>query len=51
VNVGLRQEVIVRERQTSIHAAIAFAAERADRAVQRRLQSGSNGVFQDPTSG
>ncbi len=38
VNVGLPQEVIVRERQTTIHAAVAFAVERADRAVQRQLK-------------
>ena len=38
VDVRLRQEVIVRERQASIHAAVAFAMERADRAVQRQLQ-------------
>ena len=43
VNVGLRQEVIVRERQANIHAAIAFAVERADRAVQRQLQSDNTG--------
>jgi hypothetical protein len=31
--------VIVRERQANIHAAVAFAVERADRAVQRQLES------------
>ena len=38
VDVGLRQEVVVRERQASIHAAVAFAMERAERAVQRQLE-------------
>ena len=38
VDVGLRQEVIVRERQTSIHGAVAFAMDRAERAVQRQLK-------------
>lgn len=47
VDVGLRQEVIVSERQASVHAAIAFAVERADRAVQRRLGSASRGRLQD----
>ena len=37
VDVGLRQPVMVRERQASIHAAVAFAVERAERAVQRQL--------------
>ena len=41
VDVGLRQEVIVRERQTSIHAAVVFAMERAERAVQRHLELAS----------
>jgi len=38
VDVRLGQEVIVRERQASIHAAVAFAMERAERAVQRQLK-------------
>lgn len=38
VDVGLRQPVIVRERQANIHAAVAFAVERAERAVQRQLR-------------
>jgi putative sigma-54 modulation protein len=42
VNVGLRREVIVREQQASIHAAIAFAVERADRAVQRQFESANS---------
>jgi len=47
VNVGLRQEVVVRERQPNIHAAVAFAVERADRAVQRQLQSDNTGRYGD----
>lgn len=46
VNIGLPQEVIVRERQTNIHAAVAFAVERADRAVQRHLESASEVRYQ-----
>ena len=38
VDVGLRQAVIVRELQANIHAAVAFAMERAERAVQRQLR-------------
>ncbi len=49
VNVGLRQEVIVRERQNNIHAAVAFAVERADRAVQRQLDSANNTGFANPS--
>ena len=37
IHVG-PQQVIVRERQTGIHAAIAFAMERAERAIRRRLK-------------
>jgi putative sigma-54 modulation protein len=37
VDAGLRQKVTVRERHASIHAAVAFAMERAERAVQRQL--------------
>ena len=51
VNVGLRQEVIVRERQNNIHAAIAFAVERADRAVQRQLDSAGGARYHDPIDG
>ncbi len=47
VNIGLRQEVIVRERQANIHAAVAFAVERADRAVQRQLQSGNTERYEN----
>ena len=43
VDTGLGQEVIVRERQASIDAAVAFAIERAERAVQRQLKSASTG--------
>ncbi len=38
VNVGLSQEVIVRERQANIHTAVAFAIERAERTVRRQLK-------------
>jgi len=37
VDVGLRQPVIVCECQASIRSAVGFALERAERAVQRRL--------------
>ncbi len=47
VNVGLRQEVIVREQQANLHEAVAFAVERADRAVQRHLKSASDGRLHD----
>jgi hypothetical protein len=43
VDVGLRQPVMIRERQASIHAAVAFAVERAERAVQRQLRLASTG--------
>jgi putative sigma-54 modulation protein len=43
VDVGLRQHVIVRERQASLHAAVAFAMERAERAVQRQLKLAGTG--------
>ena len=43
VDVGLRQQVIVRERQANLHAAVAFAMERAERAVQRQLKLASTG--------
>ena len=43
VDVGLRQQVIVRERQANLHAAVAFAMERAERAVQRQLKFASTG--------
>jgi putative sigma-54 modulation protein len=39
VDVGIRPEVVVSERQAKIHAAIAFALDRAERAVQRQLKS------------
>jgi ribosome-associated translation inhibitor RaiA len=38
VDAGLRNDVYVRERQTGIHAAIAFATDRARRAVWRQLR-------------
>jgi putative sigma-54 modulation protein len=38
VNIGLRRPVIVCERQVSIHSAVAFALERAERAVQRQFK-------------
>jgi hypothetical protein len=43
VDVGLRQQVIVRERQANIHAAVTFALERAERAVQRQLKLANAG--------
>ncbi len=43
VDVGLRQQVIVCERQANLHTAIAFAMERAERAVQRKLKLASTG--------
>lgn len=39
VDVRSRQQVIVHECQGNIHAAVAFAVERADRAVRRQLES------------
>jgi putative sigma-54 modulation protein len=44
VDVGLRQQVAVRERQASVYAAVAFALDRAERAVQRQLKSASAGT-------
>jgi len=41
VNAGLRNQVIVRERQANVHAAVAFAVERAERALRRHLQIAS----------
>ena len=37
IDAGLRQKVVVRERQATIHAAVAFALERAERSVERQL--------------
>ncbi|HET9697681.1 MAG TPA: HPF/RaiA family ribosome-associated protein [Terriglobales bacterium] len=39
VDVGFPQAVIVCERHHNIHAAVAFAVEKADRAVKRQLDS------------
>ncbi len=47
VDVGLRQQVIVRERQANLHAAVAFAMERAERAVQRQLKLADPGSRMD----
>ena len=47
VDVGLRQQVFVCERQANLHAAVAFAMERADRAVQRQLKLASTGSRMD----
>ncbi len=47
VDVGLRQQVIVRERQANLHAAVAFATERAERAVQRQLKLAQTGTRMD----
>ncbi len=43
VDVGLRQRVIVRERQANLHAAVAFAIERAERTLQRQLKLANAG--------
>ena len=53
VDVGHGEPVMVRERQVSIHAAVAFAVERAERAVQRQLRLTSTGGRGEtaPTSG
>lgn len=48
VDVGLRKEVIVSERHDNIHAAVACAVERADRAVQRQLESANSERYSDP---
>ncbi len=37
VHAGLSQKVVVRERQATIHAAVAVAMERVERAVKRQL--------------
>ena len=37
VDAGLNQKVVVRERQETIHAAVALAMERVERAVERQL--------------
>ena len=47
VDVGLRQEVMVCERHENIHAAVAFAVARADRAVQRQLESANTERYRD----
>jgi putative sigma-54 modulation protein len=47
VDVGLRQEVIVCERHDNIHAAVAFAVGRADRAVRRQLESANAERYKD----
>ena len=41
VNAGLRNPLMVRERQGNVHAAVAFAVERAERALRRQLQIAS----------
>ncbi len=43
VDVGLRNQVIVCERQANLHAAVAFAMERAERAVERQLKLAAAG--------
>lgn len=37
VDAGLSQNVIVRERQETIHASVALAVERVERALERQL--------------
>lgn len=49
VDMGLRKEVIVCERHDNIHAAVAFAVQRADRAVQRQLESATTERYSDPS--
>lgn len=39
VDLGLGQQLIVRERQASVQAAVAFALDRAERAVQRQVKA------------
>lgn len=39
VDIRFAQKVIVRERHSHIHGAVAFAVERTERAVQRQLKS------------
>ena len=41
IDAGLRQNVIVREQQATIHAAVALAVDRAERAVQRQMRLGN----------
>jgi ribosome-associated translation inhibitor RaiA len=48
VDVGLRKEVIVCEQHDNIHEAVAFAVQRADRAVQRQLESANTERYIDP---
>ena len=38
VDAGFGQELIVREQQATIHAAVALAVDRAERSVQRQLR-------------
>ncbi|HZT28462.1 MAG TPA: HPF/RaiA family ribosome-associated protein [Bryobacteraceae bacterium] len=44
IHFGLRPAVIVRERQASMQAAVAFAMDRAERAVRRRLSLSKPGA-------
>jgi putative sigma-54 modulation protein len=41
VDAGLREQVVVHECQASLHAAVALATERAERAVRRHLRLAS----------
>ncbi len=47
VDMGLLKEVIVCERHDNIHAAVAFAVQRANRAVQRQLESANTERYRD----
>lgn len=38
VDAGLPQPVVIRERHADLHAAVALAAERAGRALERKLR-------------
>jgi putative sigma-54 modulation protein len=38
IDAGLNRPIVVRERQDSVHAAIAFALHRAELAISRHLQ-------------
>jgi putative sigma-54 modulation protein len=51
VDAGLSQKVIVRERRETIHAAVAFAMDRVERAVGRQLSLARPAVSRHPTRG
>ena len=43
IDAGPRHRIVIRERQATIHAAVAFAAERARRALRRHVNVAANG--------